>query len=171
MDLGLQWIRRRQHALTRAVLGLFCAAWLQAAVVPCVMASVPEGPAPQHEMAAHGIAGHAVHSGGDASPEHSSHGHAGGAGHDSSDDQVHCPYCPSGGHASTGGVCDPHDSCTYPHDPQVDGRAATGLFAALPVAHVLPSPARVLLVRIAGPEAPEVAPKVRLSVSYCRFIE
>jgi hypothetical protein len=35
---GLQWVRRRQRALARAVLALFVLAWLQAAAVPCVMA-------------------------------------------------------------------------------------------------------------------------------------
>jgi len=38
MMFGLAWVRRRQRSLARGVLALFCAAWLQAAVVPCVMA-------------------------------------------------------------------------------------------------------------------------------------
>lgn len=43
MDLALHWVRRRQHALARVVLAIFCLAWLQAAMVPCAMASA--GPA------------------------------------------------------------------------------------------------------------------------------
>jgi hypothetical protein len=38
VDSVLHWVRRRQHALTRAVLALFCLAWLQAAALPCAMA-------------------------------------------------------------------------------------------------------------------------------------
>lgn len=38
MDAALHWVRRRQHSLTRAVLALFCLAWLQAAALPCAMA-------------------------------------------------------------------------------------------------------------------------------------
>ncbi|MCJ7452102.1 MAG: hypothetical protein MUO39_06440, partial [Steroidobacteraceae bacterium] len=39
VDLALHWVRRRQRALARGVLALFCLAWLQAAVVPCAMAN------------------------------------------------------------------------------------------------------------------------------------
>jgi hypothetical protein len=39
VDLALHWVRRRQRALARGVLAVFCLAWLQAAVVPCAMAS------------------------------------------------------------------------------------------------------------------------------------
>ena len=38
MNSTLNWVRRRQRTLTRAVLALFCLAWLQAAVAPCAMA-------------------------------------------------------------------------------------------------------------------------------------
>ena len=38
LDSALAWLRRRQRTLARAVLALFCLAWLQAAVVPCAMA-------------------------------------------------------------------------------------------------------------------------------------
>jgi hypothetical protein len=38
LDFALHWVRRRQRALTRAVLALFCLAWLQAAALPCAMA-------------------------------------------------------------------------------------------------------------------------------------
>lgn len=40
MDQLLHRVRRRQRALTRAVLALVCLAWMQAAVVPCAMAGV-----------------------------------------------------------------------------------------------------------------------------------
>ncbi len=40
MDLALQWVRRRQRALARGVLAVFCLAWLQTAVVPCATANV-----------------------------------------------------------------------------------------------------------------------------------
>lgn len=40
----LQWIRARQHDLTRAVLALFVLAWLQAATVPCAMADGMDSP-------------------------------------------------------------------------------------------------------------------------------
>lgn len=39
--MALDWIRRRQRALARGVLALFCLVWLQAALVPCAMALVP----------------------------------------------------------------------------------------------------------------------------------
>jgi len=40
---GIDWIRRRQRTLTQGVLALFCAVWLQAALVPCAMAFMPDG--------------------------------------------------------------------------------------------------------------------------------
>ncbi len=39
---GLHWIRRRQRALARGVLALFCLVWLQAALMPCASAVVPQ---------------------------------------------------------------------------------------------------------------------------------
>jgi len=45
---ALQWVRSQQRDLTRAVLSLFCLAWLQAAAVPCVMAADLEPPAGHH---------------------------------------------------------------------------------------------------------------------------
>lgn len=52
---GLHWVRRRQRDLTKAVLALFCLAWLQAAAVPCVMA---EGIQPAVSQATAVSAGH-----------------------------------------------------------------------------------------------------------------
>jgi hypothetical protein len=37
-DQVLHWVRRRQRALAKGVLALFCLAWLQTAVLPCAMA-------------------------------------------------------------------------------------------------------------------------------------
>ncbi len=134
MNFGLHWIRRRQRDLARAVLLLFVAAWLQAAVVPCVVAAVPDG------------------------------------------EQAHCPYCPpdgdvQGGHAHDDGGCDTSATCAYPHDPQVDARTVLASLPALPVAYLSPSCVPLLIVRDAGRDAPEVIPRVRLPVSYCRLIE
>ena len=35
----MHWVRRHQRAYARALLALFCVAWLQAAFVPCTMAA------------------------------------------------------------------------------------------------------------------------------------
>jgi hypothetical protein len=40
---GLTWFRSRQRALTQGVLALFCLVWLQVALLPCAMATVPDG--------------------------------------------------------------------------------------------------------------------------------
>src|SRR5512141_3157969 len=89
----LQWIRARQHDLTRAVLALFVLAWLQAAAVPCAMADGMVSPS--------AAAGHA------------------------------CQYCPHSPAPSA--AASHHGDCLYPHAPQVDARAAAGLFFVLPV--------------------------------------
>jgi hypothetical protein len=157
LDFGLHWIRRRQRSLSRAALAIFCAAWLQAAIVPCV--------------AAHGSV--------EAGSRHgspSSLGHAadtGHAGHDADGAAQHCLYCPPGDHAadSGSGSCDAHGGCAYLHDPQVDGRAAGVLFVALPASYVVPSPDPRVVARSVVPATRHRAPGVRLSVSYCRFIE
>jgi hypothetical protein len=39
LERAMQWVRRHERSLARAVLALFCVAWLQAAVVPCAMAA------------------------------------------------------------------------------------------------------------------------------------
>lgn len=137
---------------------LFCATWLQAAVAPCVMAHAPvAAPASAGAHASHGEHGHADHDG------HA--GHDAPAQHHAADP---CLYCPPDHHGS--GTCDTRD-CAYPHDPQVDARAAGALFAALPASFVVPAPAAPLIADRAEPGTPAVVPKVRLSVSYCRFIE
>ncbi|MFO1393088.1 MAG: hypothetical protein U1F09_04900 [Steroidobacteraceae bacterium] len=44
LDLGIDRVRRRQRGLARVVLALFCLAWLQAAALPCAMATpMPSG--------------------------------------------------------------------------------------------------------------------------------
>jgi hypothetical protein len=161
VKFGLRWIRRRQHPLTRAVLALFCAAWLQAAIVPCVLAhagdTVVQPESPAHHQ-------HGEHS------AHAAHDHeAMTAGHDAGGATHPCLYCPPGDPGSAS--CDDHGGCAYPHDPQVDARAAGALFAALPVSFVVPSPAAPVVANRAVPAVPGRIPKVSLSVSYCRFIE
>jgi hypothetical protein len=151
----LQWFRRRQRSLARGVLALFCAAWLQAAVVPCVMAHAAaqeSAPAAHHDHAA--MEGH-------------DHG-ASAAAHAGGDDAAPCIYCPpsDSGHGS----CDGHD-CAFPHDPQVDARAAGALSSVVPVAFVLPTPDTGKVACLAGPAVPETVPRISLSISYCRFIE
>lgn len=39
LDRGIDWMRGRQRSLVNAVLVLFCLAWLQAAALPCAMAT------------------------------------------------------------------------------------------------------------------------------------
>jgi hypothetical protein len=132
LNFAMHWVRRRQPALARAVLALFCLAWLQAAALPCVMAhtAMPGAESPGHQ----------------------------------------CPYCPPADSSTRS--CDDQGNCAYPHQPQVDARAAATLFVAIPVPQVLPS------LAAAGHPAgtpewalPEPVPRVPLSVSYCRFIE
>lgn len=155
---GLEWVRRRQQWLARVALALFCAAWLQAAVAPCVMAhshdGAPRSAAPDHR-------GHGAHDG---------HDRAAPAAGSSPDPAEHpCLYCPADepGAAS----CDGQAGCAYPHEPQVDARAAGGIFAAVPVSFLVPSPGARLLTDRVDPTASAVSPRVSLSVSYCRFLE
>jgi hypothetical protein len=81
-----------------------------------------------------------------------------------------CPYCPPADTSMAG--CEGHGACAYPHEPQVDARAAVPLFLALPVTLVLPSFDAVnggaeVTVRA----LPEPVPRVPLPISFCRFIE
>ena len=153
MKFGLQWFRRRQRSLARGVVALFCAAWLQAAVVPCVMAHAPApAPAAHHDPAAM-----------------EGHDHGGmAAAHVADGDAAPCIYCPPSN--SEHDSCDGHD-CRFPHDPQVDARAAGVLSSVLPVAFVLPTHAADAVTCSADPAVPEAIPRVSLAISYCRFIE
>lgn len=158
MDFGLRWIRRRQRPLARAVLALFCIAWLQAAIVPCVLA---------HDRDATPQVGEA------GQPRHDAHGghdHAAIAAAAAADDASRpCLYCPPG--ASDADSCHGHGGCAFPHEPQVDARAAGAILTALPVSFVVPSPGAMPVAHRADPAVPEAVPRIRLSVSYCRFLE
>ncbi len=150
---GLAWVRRRQRSLARGVLALFCVAWLQAAIVPCVMAhdgdvAVQAATTDDHHQ-------HAAHDG-QANDD-------GAAGHP-------CLYCPPDADHGSAGGCDGRD-CAYPHEPQVDARAVGVIFMALPVAFVLPAQAISTATDCDVVAVPEAIPRVSLSVSYCRFIE
>lgn len=154
LDLGLGWIRRRQRTLAQGVLALFCLAWLQAAVVPCVMA---------HDGSTEAPPAVAVHDGHVAAGAHE-HASSSGPGSDAHP----CVYCPPDD--AGGASCDDHGGCAYPHDPQVDARAG-GILAALPAAAVVPTPYLVTVAPCTEGAAPDVVPRVPLSVSYCRFLE
>lgn len=158
LTIGLPWMRRRLRALTRAVLALVCLAWLQVAIVPCVMAhadALPEhAPASlEHEHAGHG-----------------GHDHAAAGAHDAPVATDHpCLYCPP--HGGDGAACGDAGDCAYPHDPQVDARAASAVLAP-PLAVVftiVPIPA--VEIRFPPPQAGSAAPPTPLILSFCRFIE
>lgn len=157
MSFGLGWVRRRQRFLARGVLALFCAAWLQAAVVPCVMAH--EAPP---AVTADGAAHHQHSSG----PGHD-HGTVAAA-HDATAPSHPCVYCPPD---ETGSApCDGQGGCTYPHGPQVDARAGA-IFVALPAHLVAPVQRPVTVAAGTVPAVADFIPRVRFSVSYCRFLE
>jgi hypothetical protein len=130
VDSILHAVRRRQRALTRAVLALFCLAWLQAAALPCVMA----------------------HAASDAPASHD------------------CPYCPES--CTTAPSGDGEAGCAYPHQPQVDARAAASLFLALPTMQVWQPVDAVEVARVVPASLlSEPVPRIPLSVSYCRYLE
>lgn len=91
------------------------------------------------------------------------------AGQDSGVAAHPCLYCPPSDSGESS--CDGHGGCAFPHEPQVDGRAAGVIFTALPVSFVAPSAGTRLLASGTDPAVPDIIPRVRLSVSYCRFIE
>jgi hypothetical protein len=140
------------------VLTLFCAAWLQAAIVPCVMA---------HGEAAPQSGEASVHPGQDA---HGGHDHAAMLAEQGEGDAAHpCLYCPPG--EAGGESCDGHGGCAYPHDPTVDARGAGAIFAAVPATFFAPLPGVRRAVLRAESSVAAAVPRVPLSVSYCRFIE
>jgi hypothetical protein len=136
---GLHWVRRRQRDLAKAVLALFCLAWLQAAAVPCVMADDVRPVTSQ------------------ATPMASAH-------HD-------CRYCPPLEPGAPAGA-DHQGTCVYPHEPQVDARASSGLFFIVPVAQHIATLSfqPIETIAAAGPLG-DVVSRTPLAVSYCRFIE
>jgi hypothetical protein len=167
---GLQWIRRRQRTLARAVLPLVALAWLQVAAVPCVaahqsagaVAAVTQGSVnvhAGHDHAAHEPAalGSGAHDGRHDGPTTSSHDP--------------CIYCPPQ-HAGHEAADEAGGRCAFPHDPQVDARVAA-LAIALPVAltsfALPPGPAQE--AHCLSADRPEPVPRCPLTVSYCRFIE
>ena len=132
VDFALHWVRQRQRALARGVLAVFCLAWLQAAVVPCAMASAGSTTMP-------------------------------GGGE-------HCVYCPP--QASAPSVIDHAGGCAYPHEPQVDARAASALFVAIPVASfavMLDAAPRDIQPRPTTLQDP--VPRVPIQLSFCRYLE
>ena len=161
MPTGLAWIRRRQCALARSVLAFFCLAWLQMAALPCVMAHSAER---NGSSAAVAFVGH-----GQAADHgaHGMHGHdgTGGPGHDAA---RHCIYCPAdSGHLAGS----PDQQCSFPHDPQVDARAAGAVLAPpLAIAYAI-VPIAAVAIRFPIPLAVSAAPPTPLTVSFCRFIE
>lgn len=158
VSFGLGWVRRRQHSLAQAVLALFCAAWLQAAVVPCVMAHASE-PAQHSAPAAH-----------QHHESRASHDHGAKAAAQSTDGASHpCLYCPPG--SSDADSCDGHGGCAFMHDPQVDARAAGVIFTALPTSFIVSLPATLVVADCASASIPDDIPRISLSVSYCRFLE
>lgn len=150
---GLAWVRRRQRSLARGVLALFCAAWLQAAIVPCVMAHDGD------------VAVQAT-----TTDDHHQHAAHDGQAHDDGAAGHPCLYCPPDADHGSAGGCDGRD-CAYPHEPQVDARAVGVIFMALPVAFVLPAQAISTATDCGVAAVPEAIPRVSLTVSYCRFIE
>jgi len=162
---GLQWIRRRQRTLARAVLPLVALAWLQVAAIPCVAA---------HQSA--GLVAAMPHESGDAHAghDHATHDHAvDGHAHDAPAASSHgpCLYCPPQ-HAGHGDASEAGGRCAFPHDPQVDARVAA-LAIAPPIALTSfappPEPAQTVVHLFA--DRPEPVPRRPLSVSYCRFNE
>jgi hypothetical protein len=163
---GLQWIRRRQRTLARAVLPLVALAWLQVAAIPCVAAHQSAGlvaatshpaadPPVGHDHAAHDPSAH--HHGAHDAPPGADHGP--------------CLYCPPD-HAGHAGADEAGSRCAFPHDPQVDARVA-GLAVAPPVvltSFALPPEPAQTGARLPA-DRPAPVPRSPLTVSYCRFIE
>jgi hypothetical protein len=81
-----------------------------------------------------------------------------------------CVYCPPADTAHD--HCADDGSCAFPHEPQVDARAAAAMFLAL-----APCTAPTATVRAPREHSPpdhalnEPIPRVPIPVSYCRFIE
>lgn len=167
---GLQWMRRRQRKLARAVLPLVALAWLQVAAIPCVAAHQTAGlvaATPHESGGAHAGHDRAAHD--TAAPAPAAHHGA----HDAATAPSHgpCIYCPPQ-HAGCEGGDEAGDRCAFPHDPQVDARVAA-LAIAPPVAlaafALAPQPAQT--ARRLSADRPDLVPRCPLTVSYCRFIE
>jgi hypothetical protein len=157
---GLQWFRRRQRTLARAVLPLVALAWLQVAAVPCLAA---------HQSA--GLVAASPHEAPDAPASHGHLAHEGGYQPTSATSHPPCLYCPPD-HAAHAAAGEDGGRCAFPHDPQVDARVAL-LALAPPLAFTSfafpPEPAQTGSHFAA--DRPEPVPRCPLTVSYCRFIE
>ena len=162
---GLQWIRRRQRTLARAVLPLVALAWLQVAAIPCVAAHQSAGLVAAVPLeSGDALAGHDH-----AAQDPAACGHA----HDGPTPSSHgpCIYCPPQ-HAGHEGADEAGGRCAFPHDPQVDARIAA-LAIAPPVAltRFALAPEPVQVARRLSADRPELVPRCPLTVSYCRFNE
>jgi hypothetical protein len=162
---GLQWIRRRQRTLARAVLPLVALAWLQVAAIPCVAAHQSAGlvaALPHQSLDTHADHDHAAHA---PAAHHGAHDGA------TTPDHGPCLYCPPH-HAGHEGGDESGGRCAFPHDPQVDARVAA-LAIAPPVTltsfAVVPEPVRT--TGRPSADRPEPVPRCPFTVSYCRFIE
>jgi hypothetical protein len=149
--LSLHWFRRRQRAVARFVLAAFCLTWLQVAAMPCVMAT--GAVASSQTVADAGMppmgnmpAGMVMTPG------------------------EHCMYCPP----EQAPADHSPDLCAFPHDPQVDSRAAfaSALLAPPPVVVLLVPREVEQAVTVTGP-AVVAAPQsgTTLAVSFCRFLK
>lgn len=158
MTCGLNSVQRRQRTLAQGVLALVCAAWLQTAITPCVMAHGSGSGPPPESVSHHRHDADAVH-------DHA----APAVGEDLGTAERPCVYCPPDD--ADGDTCAGHGGCAYPHDPQVDARGAGALFTALPLAFVVHLPVEPALAHLIDPAVREGIPRISLSVSFCRFIE
>jgi len=172
---GLQWMRRRQRTLARAVLPLVALAWLQVAAIPCVaahhsaglVAAVPHESGDSHSGHDHASQDHAAHDPAANAPaaHHGAHVAA------TVPSLGPCIYCPPH-HAGHDGAHDGGGRCAFPHDPQVDARVAALAIApplALTSFALAPEPAQT--ARRLAADRPEPVPRRPLTVSYCRYIE
>jgi hypothetical protein len=151
----LHWFRRRQRAVARFVLAAFCLTWLQVAAMPCVMAAGAGASAPTVAAA------DAMPPIGDMDEMPAGMVMAPGE---------HCMYCPP----EQAQADYTPDLCAFPHDPQVDSRAAfaSALLAPPPVVVLLVPHDVEQAVTATGPAlvaAPRSGPT--LAVSFCRFLK
>jgi hypothetical protein len=132
VDSILHSVRRRQRSLVRVVLALFCLAWLQAAVVPCAMATAASMAMPAGAQ--------------------------------------HCPYCPHGNAPSAS--TDHAGMCAYPHQAQVDARAAAMLFVAIPVSLFAPmTDVAAHGLHLPSAVTPDPVPRIPIPLRFCRYLE
>lgn len=150
--LSLHWLRRKQRAVARFVLAAFCLTWLQVAAMPCVMAAGAGASAPTVAAANAMPALDEMPAGMVMTPGE------------------HCLYCPP----QQAPADHTPELCAFPHDPQVDSRAAfaSALLAPPPVVVLLVPHDVEQAVTATGP-ALVAAPRsgATLAVSFCRFLK